>query len=79
MMIRTRHNERWGQLFGEVVSIDEHDVRIRWDRSVPGTYNAHVSEDMRGVGPAGLLYTRAEYDRNVADRRFIVSCEAESL
>ncbi len=75
MKIRTVHSAQWGSLSGEVVHLDEHDVRIRWDHSVPGTANAHVSADQRGVTPTGLLYTRAEYDRGIAEGRFIVGEE----
>lgn len=73
--IRTVHSAQWGSLSGELVDIDAHDVRIRWDLSVPGSANAHVTADQRGVTPSGLLYTRAEYDRNVAAGRFIVGEE----
>lgn len=76
--IETRFSEQWGQLFGEIVAVDAYDVRIRWDRSVPGTRNAHVSDAMRGVNPAGLLYTRGEYDKGVREGRFVVSCEAKN-
>lgn len=77
MKIQTAHSAQWGQLTGEVVLIDALDVRIRWDHSEPGTGNAHVGPRERGVTTSGLLYTRGEYDRNVAEGRFIVSPSTE--